>query len=492
MNTPAGNQGGLKQRATHATLWSTLEIASRYGVQVLVTITLARLLRPRDFGLIAMLLVFTSLGAILVNSGFGTALIQRRETSADDETTVLVFAFSASLILFVALWFSAPAIAFFYHQPALTDLARLVIWILPIGAFAVVPDTLLTKRLDFSTRTKVELVASVLSGGAAVYMAWRGYGVWAMGWQIVLASILRTSLLWVASRWKPEGRFTRASFKRLFSFGSFLVLAQLLDTTFIRIQSLLLGRFFDAATLGYYALAQNAQQAPTSIIGSILSRVGLPVFSEVADQPATLSKALRLSMQASLFIFLPCMIGLALAAKPVIIMVYGNSWTKSAPILTLLALSAAAWPMHVLNLAAMTARGRSDLLLRNELLKKLISISLVIVSSAFGPIAVASSVLLSSLFGIFVNTWYSGKYLGYGLVAQLLDQRSTVTSCLLAAPAAWAVLHWTRAGMLPTIAAIAFASTIYLGAAVIFCNPALDTLAHMARTSWGRTSSIRQ
>jgi teichuronic acid exporter len=482
----------LTRRAADATWWSTLEISARYGVQILVTIVLARLLQPADFGLIAMLLVFTSIGAILVNSGFGTALIQCRDITADDETTVFIFALSTGIMLAALLWFCAPLIAAFYKQPELVPLTHLVIWILPLGALAAVPDALLTKRLDFIARTRAEIFASGISGIIAIALAWHGYGVWSMGWQILIATGIRASLLSLSAGWKPLGRFTKNAFKKLFGFGSFMLLAQLLDTVFIRLQTLLLGRLFDSRTLGYYTLAQSAQQAPASFMGTVLNRVGLPVFSEISSQPEKLCGALRLSLRMSLFLFLPCMIGLALAARPFIILVYGTRWQSAAPVLTLLSLSASIWPLHVLNLAAIASRGRSDLLLRLEIAKKLISITLVIFSSVFGPIAVAAAVLASSVFGAFINTWYSKGQFNYGILAQLADQKSTFILCGVAALSGWAILHWARAGIIPTTVAVGISAILYFGGAVLFKNPALDALIDLGKSIYIRNNAAKK
>lgn len=470
-------------KATHATMWSALEIMARYGAQVAVTIVLARLLTPADFGLIAMLIVFTSIGVLLVDSGFGTALIQRQGITADDETSVFAYSMTVGAAAGLTLWFAAPYVADFYRQPQLVPLTRLIAWVLPLGALAAVPDALLTKRLDFAARARAEIVASGVSGLVAIALALGGFGVWSIAWQSVVAVGLRAILLWLYARWKPGGRVSRASFRRLFGFGGFMLLAQLLDTVYVRAQTLLLGRLFDAPTLGYYTLAQNAQQAPAGFVGAVLNRVGLPVFSELSGEPERLRHALRLSLRVSLFLFLPCMIGLALAAKPLIALVYGARWLSAAQVLTLLALAAAPWPLHVLNLAALTALGRSDLLLRLELFKKPVSITLVLVAAPLGPVAVAAAVLLGSLCSIGINTCYSRRMLGYGVLEQISDQKSTLMLCLASAAAGWGILHWSAPTVVATLTSVLAAATIYLGGATIFGNAAALEFARLTRSA---------
>lgn len=462
MTTPS-----LTHRAAHAAWWSALEIAARYGVQFGVLIVLARLLTPADFGLIAMLLVFTSVAALLVDGGFGTALVQRQQTSADDETTVFLSGISIAIVVALILWFAAPAIAAFYNQPKLIPLTRLLLFVLPLSALAAVPDALLTQRLDFRARANAEIIASLCSGAIAVVLAWRGFGVWSLAWQAIVAIGVRALLLWIFSGWRPRGRFSTVSFRGLFGFGSYMLMANLLNVISIRLQSLLIGKLFDSRTLGYYTLAQNTQQAPAQFMSGVLYRVGLPVFSTVADQPAKLVGALRLSLRVAIFVFVPCMVGIAVVAKPLITVLYGVRWAPAAPLLSVLSVAAMFWPLHVLNLAAIGARGRSDLVFKLEVVKRIVSIGLIVAFSYRGAMAIAWAVLASSVFGMVVNTWYSHKLLDYGVLAQLRDQSATLLLSALAAGVAWLASHWlTRAPVALVVAIVAAAATYFVAAAL--------------------------
>lgn len=472
----------LTRRAAGATWWSTVEIGSRYSVQLLITVVLARLLQPADFGLIAMLIVFTSIGAILVDSGFGVALVQRPQVNADDESTAFLFSFCTAIIVAVTLWMSAPAIARFYHQPELLPLTRLMTLVLPFGALGAVPDALLTRRMDFKARARAEILASLGSACVALVLALRGFGVWSLAWQAIVASALRALLLLRFANWKPVFGFSHESFRKLFSFGGFMMLAGLLDAATLRLQSLLIGRLFNARSLGFYTLAQNTQQAPMSVMGAVLYRVGLPAFSSVADQPAKLLGALRLALIVSLFIFIPAMVGLSVIARPLIELIYGPRWSPAAPILTLLALAAVFWPLHVLNLSALIALGRSHLVLRLEVVKKSIAIAAILACSPFGPVAIAWSVLASSLLGVFINTWFSRRLIGYGPAEQLRDQLPTLLLSLTAALAGWSILHWMSTGIVSLSLAILIAAACYFVGAYLFRVPALIELIALMRT----------
>lgn len=458
----------LTHRAAHATWWSALEITSRYGVQFGVMVVLARLLSPSDFGLIAMLLVFTTVAALLVDSGFGTALVQKQTTSNDDETTVFIFSTGASAMVALALWFAAPAIAAFYAQPLLTPLTRLLLFVLPLSALAAVPDALLTQRLDFKSRAKAEIVASLCSGALAIVLAWRGFGVWSLAWQSIVAIGVRALLLWIYTGWRPRGRFDPRAFRSLGGFGGYMLMANLLNTISLRLQSLLIGRLFDSRALGYYTLAQSTQMAPAQFMSGVLNRVGLPVFSTVADRREKLVSALRLSLRVAIFVFVPCMVGIAVVAKALITVLYGARWAPAAPLLAVLALATTFWPLHVLNLAAIGARGRSDLVFRLEVIKRVFSIGAIVAGSFYGVMAIAWAVLASGLFGVIVNTWYSHKLLGYGVVAQLGDQSATLLLSACAALVAWLVSHWLTHAPLALAVAIVSAATTYFGAAALF------------------------
>ena len=459
----------LTRVAAGAAWWSALEITARYGVQFVVMIVLARLLSPADFGLIAMLLVFTAIAALLVDAGFGTALVQRRHTTENDETTVFLTGVGMGVLLAVVLWIAAPAIAAFYSQPILAPLTRLLLFVLPLGGLAAVPDALLTQRLDFRSRANAEIVASLCSGAVAVALAWRGFGVWSLAWQAIVAIGVRALLLWLLSGWRPRGHFDAASFLGLFRFGGYMLVANLLNTLSTRLQSLLIGRLFDSRTLGYYTLAQNTQQAPAQFMSGVLNRVGLPVFSTVADQPAKLVGALRLSLRVAIFVFVPCMVGIAVVAKSLITVLYGARWAPVAPLLSILSIAAVFWPLHVLNLAAIGAQGRSDLIFKLEIIKQMLSIGLIVALSFHGAMAVAWAVLASSLFGVVVNTWYSHKLLGYGVLAQLHDQSATLALSAVAAGIAWLASHWLNNPPLALAVAVVAATSAYFGIAA-FCG----------------------
>lgn len=466
----------LIEVASGAAWWSSLEITARYGTQFAVMLVLARLLSPADFGLLAILLVFTSLGALLVDSGFGTALIQRHNITDDDETTVFLSACITGIVAALALVAAAPVIAHFFSQPGLLQATRVIALVLPLGALASVPDALLTKKMDFRARAGAELIASLCSGSLAILLAVRGFGVWSLICQAIASILTRTIMLWLSCRWWPRGRFSVVSFRRLFGFGSFMLLSNLLNTFATRLQTVLIGRLFSASELGLYSLAQSTQSVPASLMSNLLNRVGLPIFSSFGGAACKLREGLRISLRMAMFVFVPCMAGIALVSRPLIALLFGARWLEASPILALLALSAALWPLHVLNLAAIGAQGRSKLLLRVELVKQTFAIALIAACSPWGPTAVAAAVLASSIASVGINTHYSRVLLDYGAKDQLLDQAGTFALTAAAMLAGGIVLHVMPETPASAVIALVAGAAVYLSSAFLFRVQAMTDL----------------
>jgi O-antigen/teichoic acid export membrane protein len=486
MNSEAAK---LASRAARATWWGGMEIAARHGLQFVVMLVLARLLAPADFGLVAMLLVFTSLAGLLVDAGLPAALIQRGASDDDEETTVFVFGVAASAGLAVALWLGAPAIAAFYRQPALVDLMHVALAVVPFTAIAIVPDALFARQLDFRARARAESVGSLVGGSLAIVLAWRGYGVWSLAWMAPTTAAVRSALLLRYSGWRPRGRFRGAAFRDLFSFSGYYLASNLLNVVFLRLQSLLIGRFFDSRVLGYYTLAQNSEQVPSTFVATLLNRVGLPVLSQVAADVNRLREALRRALRLAMFVFMPAMIGIALAAERLVTLLYGPGWEPVAPILALLTLGSLAWPMHVLNIAAINALGRADLFFRLTVVKKISSIALVVVAAPFGPIVLAWALLAANVLSMFANAWYPRRLINYGLLMQVRDQLGTAGCCAVAAGGGWATLHWLPQQPWGLLAAAIVGGALYLGAARLMRHEALPELATLLRSALASAST---
>ncbi|MGF6493025.1 teichuronic acid exporter [Luteibacter sp. 621] len=459
-----------------AALWGTAELVIRYVVQFGTTIALARLIAPDAFGLVAMVLVFTAFGSVLVDSGSGMALVQRQHTTPTEETTVFVGNLAIALVVSALLWVAAPAIATFYGRPELTSFVKWMSLIFPLNALAVVPDALLTQRMHFRIRTRVELASSVASSAVAIVIAARGGQAWALVAQAISSIAMRALALWFFSGWRPAARPSLHAARSLWSFGGVVLLLGVMDTLATRLQAVVIGKLFPARDLGYYTLAQNSQQAPASFVAAVLNRVGLPVLARVKEDRAVLGKALRDGLLTSTLLFMPAMVMLGVLARPAVELVYGPAWLPAAPLLAVLALSTILWPSHVLNLAAINAIGRPALNLRLEFMKKGVAILLLALAAPHGVMAVAWSTVVASVAAFGVNTWYAGGLFNLGMRRQGTDLLYSISAAIPAG----IVAHVTASRFDTPLMACAVGAVsgvaCYLACCVILRHPALTPL----------------
>jgi O-antigen/teichoic acid export membrane protein len=422
MNTEVENRAaGLRERSLKAVVWSSADTFGRQGIQFVTSILLARLLTPKEFGLVGMIVVFLAVATSFVDSGFSSALIQRRQLTEEDKTSVFLFNLSAGLAMAAMMFWAAPAIAWFYKQPILTGLTRLLALNLFISACGSVQFTLLRRQLDFKTQWKVGMVASAISGAVAVVLAWRGYGVWSLAVQANISALISTLMVWSLVPWRPSAKASIESLRSMFRFGSRVLASGLIGTVFERVQLLLIGKVFGPADLGYYTRAYSTQQVPASVFQTVVSKVTFPMFSTIAGDRDRLKAAMRKCLVTIGAVVIPMLVGLALLAKPVVIVLFGAKWLPCVPYLRILALAGALWPLHVANLDVLMAAGRSDLFLRAEVVKRvLIALSLA-VSVPISVMAMVWAMLVVSVLCYGVNAAYAQRVIDYSMGAQVKD-----------------------------------------------------------------------
>ncbi len=425
--------GSLKSKTIYGVLWSVVE---RFSVQVLYFIMgllLARLLLPSDYGIVGMLAIFLAISQTFVDSGFSAALIQKKNRTEIDYSTVFFFNIGVSLFFYMILYFSAPLIARFYNLPELTLLTKVIGINVIITSFAVVQRTKLTIMLDFKTQAKASLASVFIGGCIGITMAYKGFGVWAL----VIQSLLRNSsemlILMILSKWIPKAVFSKNSFKSLFAFGSKLLGAGLINTIYKNIYILVIGKVFSASELGYYTRAQQFQKMPSENITSILQRVTFPVFSSIQDDDEKLARAFREFIKLTVFIIFPLMFGLATVAGPLIRVVLTDKWAPAIPLLQLLCFAGILYPVHAININVLNVKGRSDLVLKLEIIKKIIISITILVTFSFGTKVLIIGQIFTSLIAFFINTYYTGTLINYNSFAQIKDiMPITIISVIMA------------------------------------------------------------
>ena len=476
---------GLATKAFVALRWSAMDIVFQQALRLAISIVLARMLSPEEFGTIALLYLFVGIAGAFADSGFSSALIQKQDAGHVDESTVfwLNIALGAAMALGLALL--APAIAVFFGIDLLVPLMLVLALNLFVAALGSIHRTLLTKKLDFKTQMVVGLAATFGSGTLAIWMAWMGYGIWALAAQTLAAGLFTTVLLWLLNPWRPLLVFSMASARRLFRFGGFMLVSGLLNVAYERSYALVLGRFFGVAELAFYNRADGTKQMPAGILSAILSRVAFPVFSSAANDPERLRRGVRMALRGIMLLNVPSMIGLAALAGPVIDLLFGSAWLPAAPILTVLCLAGILWPLQVINLNVLMAQGHSRLFFRLEVVKTVIGTFAMIAGAAFGPLGVAWAVVLFSILAFLINAHYTGKLLGYGARAQIADFAPVLLLALpMGVAVAWASQTWDAQSFMQ-VPVLVLAGALMFGASVALFNvgPYRDAIGLFRRST---------
>ena len=436
----------LHLKARSAVYWSSLDILVRQGLKFVVTVILARLLVPEDFGTVALLALFLGLGTLFVTGGFSAALIQKQDATHTDESTIFWFNIGAAFAVTLGLIALSPWLARYFELPVLRPLAMVMACNIFISAFGTIHITLLTKQLNFKTLTIVGVLATVLSSMLAIYLALADYGVWALAWQALSATISTTVLLWWFSSWRPLMTFSGSSFNSLMGFGGWIFAAGLLETIYQKGYTLLIGKYYGTYDLGIYNQADNTQQIPTSLLTSVISQVTFPLFASIADDAARLRRAVRLSVRSTMLITSPAMLGLAVLATPFVGEVFGEQWLPAAPLLQILCLTGLLWPLHVINLSVLKAQGHAKLNFRLEMIKKSLGVVLLVAGTFFGLTGIAWSRVLSSMLGLVINGYYTGKFLDYGAFDQARDYLPALVASVVMGVVVVLADHWIEIG----------------------------------------------
>jgi len=413
--------GSFKAKAIRGLLWSSLEQGGRQGIHIAVTIVLARLLLPEQFGLIGMLAVFLGVAQSFVESGFTAALIQKNNATHVDECSIFYFNILVGVLAAGLLCFIAPWIAAFYDQPLLTPLTRALSLRLIVDAFGTVQLGLLTKRLDFKTQLKVSVIATILSGIIGIAMALRGFGVWSLVAQSLTMSVLQTILLWLFNTWRPRLVFSFTALGEMFGFGARLLASGLLNRVFENLHVVIIGRLFTPVDVGLYASASKLQQIPTQNLAGTVSRVTFPAFSTIQDDPIRLKRCMRKAVATLAFVNFPLMIGLAVVARPLVLVLLTEKWLAAVPYIQLLCVVGLLYPLHAINLNVLKAKGRSDLFFRLEVLKRILVVISIAVCYRWGIRAMIGGQIVVSLVGYYLNSYYTGRLIGYPMTAQVFD-----------------------------------------------------------------------
>ena len=458
----------LRKKTLYGMSWSLVENFSLQGIQFVIGVLLARVLSPSDYGMVGMLAIFTAISQTLINSGFSTAIVRKTDRTQTDLSTAFWFNIGVGIVLYFILFFSGPLIARFYNVPLLADLIKVTAITLIFNSLCIVQQALFTIKMDFKTQAKISVSSSLTTGVIGVVMAYNGFGVWSIVWPGVFGGTLRCILMWLLSKWRPDKVFSSASFKDLFSFGSKLLASGLIDTIYNNIYPIIIGKKFSATDLGYYSRAEGYSQLPATSITGVLQRVTFPMLCEIQNDMSRLEHVYRQLLRLSAFVVFPAMVGLAALAEPLIRFMITDKWLMCVPYLQILCFSLMWYPIHAINLNLLQVKGRSDLFLKLEIIKKILGVTTLVIAVPFGIMWMCVGRIATSLLGLTINTYYTGKLIHVGFFRQMGDLTPTLLLSLLNGAAVLGVTSLVDNTALQVAAGLITGIAVYVTAAYIF------------------------
>lgn len=416
-------QNTLKKKAIYGVILSFSGTIGTQLIQLIIQIILARLLTPKDFGIIGMVTIFLTLSQVFIDSGFTTGLIREKNSTQEDYSTIFFFNLIISIVLYLILFASADLISDYFKEPQLLMIIKVLSLILIINAFGLIQRTMLTKNINFKNLTIIDLISAILSGVIAIIFALLGFGVWSLVIKTITMQFLQSLLLSIFNRWMPSWTFSFSSFIRLFNFSWKLLLASLLSTLFENIYYVIIGKAFSTKDLGFYVKAKSLVDISQNLITNPIQKVSYPVLSNIQDDEERLRRGYKKMIISSSYITFPLMFGLASIAPQILIILLGEQWIPAIPYFQILCLGGTLYSLNAINLNILQVKGRSDLFLFLSIIRRIISLLFIVIVLYFnlGIIALIWSTAASSYISFIINSFYSKKLLSYSTLDQIKD-----------------------------------------------------------------------
>ncbi len=411
----------LKKQTFSGLIWMFADTFLLKGVSFVTMIILARLLGPKEFGLIGMISVFIAVGNSLVDSGLSSSIIRSKKIDDSDLSTIFYLNIVISFIVFIVLFISAQTIAEFFQQEILKNIIRLYCFSFLISAFSSVQLAILSKEMQFRRIMQYNIPGVLLGVIVGINLGYNGYGAWCIVIMILTTQIVQSIVLWSFSDWKPSFSFSIEKMKFHYNFGYKLLLSGILDTFFRNIYNFLIGKFFSLQSLGYYERANTFNDYPVNIVTGIINKVSYPLLSKIQNDKDKISSVYKQMIQLTFFVTTPLMLGAAAIAKPLFNLVLGKNWLPAVPLFQIICLASIFYPIHSFNISVLKVYGRSNLFLKLEILKKIIITISIIIAFQYGIIGLVWSSVATSFFALLINTHYSREIINYTTKRQLFD-----------------------------------------------------------------------
>lgn len=483
----------LKRKAVKGVIWTSIQRFSQIFVSFVSGIVLARLLEPEDYGCIGMLSIFMLVSSAFIDGGFGSALIQKKRPTQDDYSTVFFWNLGLSIIIYLILFLCAPIIADFYRLPLLCDVLRAQGIVLIINALQTVQANQLNKQFRFKKIAITLIVTSIVSLGVTIWLAYKGWGVWALVTQNILIALIPTAVYWATNKWLPKLVFSISSFKELFSFGFYMLLTSLVQNIVNNIQGLLIGRIYNPALMGYYSKAHSTEKLASTTISQVVSQVTYPLYAELQDSKERIISAVKRITSSIAFLSFPLLFLLILLAEPLFILLYSDKWIDSIPYFQMLCLAGLAICLQSANSQTIAAIGKSQVMFKWGLIKQLVGVIFVVVGLfVWGIKGMLIGMVMKSWLIYIVNAALVHKYIGYTIWTQFKDLTPTMINAILSYVLAKLLGGVLSLNMyLEAVIELVFFSVMYFCLSYLFNRVSYNYLKELLLSFFQKTSRVR-
>lgn len=471
----------LKKKTKKGLYWTTFNKFFEYGAGFVIGIVLARLLSPSDYGVVAIPTVFITIAGLLIDSGFGNAMVRKPELSEKDLSTAFYYNIGVGVLCYIALFVSAPWIASFYEIPILESIIKVTALSYLIGPLVSPQWIIINRRLDFKTPTKINVACKTVMGVSGIFMAYMGYGVWALVLSNLFSSVISLILYFYLVRWVPKAGWSKESFQYLFGFGSKLLVTFLIDKIYANITPLFIGKYYSPSQLGVYNRALNYAQMPSQQFTSVIRSVTFPVLCKIQDDDEILGRSYRKMLKTTAFIVFPMMILLAILARPLIILLITDKWEACIPYLQVMCFWWIWSPIHSINLNLLMVKGRSDLFLRVEVIKKVVGFSIMAITLPMGIMCFIYGSIVNSLIALVINTYYTGKLINVGFLRQMGDLIPVILLCAVTGVIVLGVTSLLQIMLLQIIIGGSVGVLVYVGISMLLKFPELEEVKYMLK-----------
>lgn len=463
-----GDSQNTKIKVINNLFWKLMERGGVQGIQFIVQIILARILSPNDYGIISLITIFISLANVFIQSGFNTALIQKKDLKEDDYSSVLYISLGVAIIVYVILFFASPFIANFYQISELRQVLRVLSLILFFGALNSIQNAIVARNMQFKKLFIVSVFSILISGIVGIALAYLGFGVWALVAQQISNQVSITFILWFTLKWRPKLIFSINRVGNLFSYGWKLLVSSLIDTLYMNLRGLIVGKVYTSDMLAFYNRGEQFPQLIVNNINGSIQSVMLPTLSAEQENKKRVKELVRRSIVTSSFLIFPLMIGLAVVGEPLIKILLTDKWLPCVPFMQIFCLTYALWPIHTSNLQAINAIGRSDIYLKLEVIKKIVGIIILIISMFYGVYVIALGGLLSGIISSFINAYPNLKLLNYGYKEQIKDIFPSLVLSLIMGLIVYSILFLKLSPYLTLVIQVFTGAIVYIVLAKLF------------------------